>query len=106
MKEFEIAHPESKGTEYYNRQLWTCLVSKCEVKAELLIKALDDKVRVNGVQAWQRLMKEADGMDDTLKGKMIEMIQYPTKIRKMEEIPVALEKWEHHIRRLKDRFGE
>jgi hypothetical protein len=72
----------------------------------LLIKSLDDRPNHNGVLAWQRLLKDAEGLEETLKEKLVEKVQYPDKIYKMEDVQVAMERWEHQVRRLQDRFGE
>ena len=40
-------------SEYFNRQLWTCLVSEGESKAFMLITSLDDAPESNGARAWQ-----------------------------------------------------
>ena len=54
-----------KTSEYYNRQMWTCISQKTDGVAHCLIKGLDDSPNINGVRAWQQLKKEAEGQEDT-----------------------------------------
>jgi hypothetical protein len=30
LDDYEMNNRDTKGTNYFNRQLWTCLVNKCE----------------------------------------------------------------------------
>ena len=52
----------------------------------MLIKSSDDQHTINGGRTWQKLSKDAEGLDDTLKDVLIREVMYPAKIKRVEDI--------------------
>ena len=86
--------------------MWTCISQKTDGDAHNLIKGLDDSPKINGVRAWQKLKKEAEGQEDTARERLHDQVHSPVKITKMEQVAIGVEEWELLVRRLEASKGE
>ncbi len=92
-------HGKDKGIDmkWYNSQLWAVLTMNCIGDALGQIKNLEQDTEVRGVNAWLRVTRDFRGMSAQRLIGLVGRVFAPTRVKRIADVTLALEKWESNL---------
>lgn len=83
-----------------NGELFAVLQSLCEKEAFTIVRSAG---KGRGLEAWRKLVKRYDPTTGGRRRAMLRAILNPSKCTKLEDLYVAIETWEEHVRQYEAR---
>ena len=100
---FGPTNPSVKTVEHIqdiNGEFFAVLQSLCEKEAFTIVRSAG---KGRGLEAWRKLIKRYDPSTGGRRRAMLRAILNPSKCNKLEDLYVAIETWEEHVRQYEAR---